>query len=107
MVNLTDAAVQKIKDFSTQNSSYQGKFFRVFIQSGGCHGFSYGFTFDQKRDNDEINQISDLEVLIDSESSKYLSGSKIDYIEDLHGAGFVVENPNAKGSCGCGNSVNF
>jgi iron-sulfur cluster insertion protein len=77
------------------------------VQGGGCNGFSYGFAFDQKHDDDEISKIGDVEVLIDPQSAKYLNGSKIDYIEDLKGAGFVIENPNATGTCGCGHSVSF
>jgi iron-sulfur cluster insertion protein len=107
MVQLTDSAITKVKDFATKNASYQGKTFRVYVQGGGCNGFSYGFAFDQKHDDDEISKIGDVEVLIDPQSAKYLNGSKIDYIEDLKGAGFVIENPNATGTCGCGHSVSF
>jgi iron-sulfur cluster insertion protein len=107
MVQLTDSAVQKVKDFANKSTSNQGKNFRVYVQGGGCSGFSYGFTFDQKRDDDEINQSGDVEVLIDPQSAKYLNGAKIDYVEDLKGAGFVIENPNTTGTCGCGHSVSF
>jgi len=106
MVQLTDSAKSKVKDFAAKNASYQGKSFRVYVQGGGCHGFSYGFTFDQKREGDEVNG-GDVEVLIDPQSAKYLNGAKIDYVEDLKGAGFVIENPNATGTCGCGHSVSF
>ena len=106
MVQLTDSAKNKVKDFAAKNTSYQGKSFRVYVQGGGCHGVSYGFTFDQKREGDEING-GDVEVLIDPQSAKYLNGAKIDYVEDLKGAGFVIENPNTTGSCGCGHSVSF
>jgi len=107
MVQLTDSAINKVRDFGSKNEAYQGKAFRVYVESGGCHGFSYGFTFDQKRENDEIQKVGDVEVLVDPQSAKYLDGSKIDYVEDLKGAGFVVENPNITGSCGCGHSVSF
>jgi iron-sulfur cluster insertion protein len=107
MVQLTDSAISKVKDFATKNSSYQGKNFRVYVQGGGCNGFSYGFSFDEKRDDDEVSKTGDVEVLVDPQSARYLNGSKIDYVEDLKGAGFVIENPNATGSCGCGHSVSF
>jgi len=107
MVQLTDNAINKVKDFGTQNEAYKGKNFRVYVQGGGCQGFSYGFTFDQQRAGDEINKAGDLEVLLDPQSAKYLNGSKIDYVEDFRGSGFVIENPNSTGSCGCGNSVSF
>jgi iron-sulfur cluster insertion protein len=107
MVTLTDQAVSKVKDFASKNATYQGKPFRVYVQGGGCSGFSYGFTFDQLREGDEVNRAGEVEILIDPQSAKYLNGSKIDYVEDLRGAGFVIENPNTTGSCGCGNSVSF
>ncbi len=102
MVQLTDSAVNKVKDFAVKNAAYQGKAFRVYVQGAGCQGMSYGFTFDQKREDDEINQTGGLEVVVDPQSAKFLNGAKIDYIEDMKGAGFVIENPNAGGSCGCG-----
>jgi iron-sulfur cluster insertion protein len=107
MVQLTDSAVNKVKDFEAKNAAYQGKAFRVYVQGGGCQGFSYGFAFDQPRDGDEVNKTGDIEVLIDPQSAKYLNGARIDYVEDMKGAGFVIENPNTTGSCGCGNSVSF
>jgi iron-sulfur cluster insertion protein len=107
MVQLTDNAIKKVKDFGTQSESYKGKAFRVYVQGGGCQGFSYGFTFDQTRDGDEVNKAGDIEILLDPQSAKYLDGSKIDYVEDFRGSGFVIENPNTTGSCGCGSSVSF
>jgi iron-sulfur cluster insertion protein len=107
MVQLTNSAISKVKDFATKNPTYQGKNFRVYVQGGGCNGFSYGFTFDQKRQDDEVNKAGDLDVLIDPQSAKQLNGSMIDYVEDWRGSGFVIENPNTTGSCGCGNSVSF
>jgi iron-sulfur cluster insertion protein len=107
MVTLTDSAIKKVKDFSVMDVAYQGKVFRVFVENGGCHGFSYGFAFDERRNDDEINKTGDVEVLLDPQSAKYLNGAKIDYVEDFKGAGFVIENPNQTGSCGCGSSVSF
>ena len=78
---------------------------RVFITGGGCSGFSYGFTFDEDVADDDAQVENDGVVLvIDPMSYQYLSGSQIDYREDLQGAQFVVTNPNATATCGCGNS---
>lgn len=107
MVQLTDSAITKVKDFAAKNPEYRDKNFRVYVQGGGCQGFSYGFTFDHRRQEDEIDKVGDVEVLMDPQSAKYLNGSRIDYVEDWRGTGFVVENPNATGSCGCGHSVSF
>jgi iron-sulfur cluster insertion protein len=107
MVQLTENAVSKVKNFAAQSADYQGKDFRIYVEAGGCNGFSYGFTFDDAREDDEINQAGEVRIIIDPQSAKHLAGSQIDYIEDMRGAGFVIENPNAKGSCGCGNSVSF
>jgi iron-sulfur cluster assembly accessory protein len=107
MIQLTDNAVNKVKNFATQSADYQGKDFRIYVEGGGCSGFSYGFTFDDKREDDEINEAGEIRVLIDPQSAKYLAGSKVDYIDDFRGSGFVIENPNTKGSCGCGSSVSF
>lgn len=107
MVQLTENAVSKVKNFAAQSADYQGKDFRIYVEAGGCNGFSYGFTFDDAREGDEINQAGEVRIIIDPQSAKHLAGSQIDYIEDMRGAGFVIENPNSKGSCGCGNSVSF
>lgn len=107
MVELTTKAINKVKSFAEQSADYQGKSFRVYVESGGCNGFSYGFAFDDKHADDEVNQVGDVQVLIDPQSAKYLDGAKIDYIEDFRGEGFAIENPNSKGSCGCGSSVSF
>jgi len=78
---------------------------RVFITGGGCSGFSYGFTFDEAvADDDAVVQRDGVTMVVDSLSYQYLAGSSVDYKEDLQGAQFVVENPNAASTCGCGNS---
>ena len=78
---------------------------RVFITGGGCSGFSYGFTFDESvADDDAVVQRDGITMVVDSLSYPYLSGSVVDYREDLQGAQFVVSNPNAASTCGCGNS---
>ncbi len=78
---------------------------RVFITGGGCSGFSYGFTFDETvADDDAVVERGGVTLVVDSMSYQYLSGSEVDYQEDLQGAQFVVSNPNASSTCGCGNS---
>ena len=78
---------------------------RVFITGGGCSGFSYGFTFDEAvADDDAVVERDGITMVVDSMSYQYLSGSEVDYKEDLQGSQFVVSNPNAASTCGCGNS---
>ncbi|HCD27679.1 MAG TPA: iron-sulfur cluster insertion protein ErpA [Gammaproteobacteria bacterium] len=78
---------------------------RVFVSGGGCNGFSYGFTFDDAvQDDDAEFQQGPVTLLVDAMSYPYLVGATIDYVEDLSGSQFVVTNPNASSTCGCGNS---
>ena len=78
---------------------------RVFITGGGCSGFSYGFTFDEDvAEDDAVIERDGVTMLVDAMSYQYLSGAEIDYREDLQGAQFIVTNPNASSTCGCGNS---
>jgi iron-sulfur cluster insertion protein len=93
---LTDSAVQRIA--FVINAEKKSRF-RVYVTGGGCSGFQYGFKFD-----DEILDYEGFSVLLDSLSYPYLYGSTLDYVEDLSGAKFVINNPNAKTTCGCGES---
>ena len=78
---------------------------RVFITGGGCNGFSYGFTFDEDvAEDDAVVENDGVAMVIDAMSYPYLEGSVVDYVEDLSGSQFVVTNPNASSTCGCGNS---
>ena len=78
---------------------------RVFVTGGGCSGFSYGFTFDETvAEDDAVIERDGVTMLIDPLSYPYLAGSEIDYKEDLQGSQFIVTNPNASSTCGCGNS---
>jgi iron-sulfur cluster insertion protein len=78
---------------------------RVFVAGGGCSGFSYGFTFDDAvAEDDAVVEQEGVTLVVDPLSYQYLLGSEIDYVEDLQGAQFVVSNPNAAATCGCGNS---
>ena len=99
---LTESALKRIQDVSEQE---EGSKFRVYVTGGGCSGFSYGFKFDKEIafDDDVINS-NGFTILVDSMSYPYLFGSTLDYVEDLSGAKFVINNPNAKTTCGCGES---
>jgi len=103
-VTLTDRAITKIKEFYTQDASLKGKSLRVLVESGGCSGYSYGFRFDDVKPEDAKQDYDGFNLVIDSQSGKLLSGATIDYKEEFGNEGFAIQNPNAKHSCGCGNS---
>ena len=104
VLNVTDRAVDKVKDFAARMPEAAGKALRVFIQGGGCSGFQYGFTFDDRRPSDHVVRARDIEVIVDPASATKLRGATVDFIEDFRGAGFSVDNPNATAGCGCGKS---
>lgn len=103
---ITPAAINKLKAYEAENEEFKGKAFRVYIEGGGCAGFRYGFGFDDAQANDFSAEFDGLSVAIDPLSMQYLHGATIDFVETLQGSGFVVKNPNAKTSCGCGHSFN-
>ncbi len=103
-LNFTEAAAAKVKSLIEDEQNPNLKL-RVYITGGGCSGFSYGFTFDEEQAEDDTVVVKDgVTLLVDSMSFQYLVGAKIDYLEDLQGARFVIENPNATTTCGCGSS---
>lgn len=105
LLTLTEKAIEKVKYFASQMPESAGKPLRVFIQGGGCSGFQYGFTFDEvKSDDDTVMEKNGVMLLIDPMSYQYLVGAEIDYTEGLEGAQFVIKNPNATSTCGCGSS---
>jgi iron-sulfur cluster insertion protein len=104
LLSLTDAAIEKVKYFAGTMPDSAGKPLRIFIQGGGCSGFQYGFTFDEKRENDNVIEAGGIQVVVDPQSATYLKDAKVDYVEDFRGAGFSVTNPNSTGGCGCGKS---
>jgi iron-sulfur cluster assembly accessory protein len=104
VLSVTDRAVSKVKEFASKMPDAANKPLRVFIQGGGCSGFQYGFTFDDKRPTDHVLNVKDIEVIVDPASALKLHGSTVDFVEDMRGAGFAVENPNATSGCGCGKS---
>ena len=100
----TDSAATKVKDLIEEEGNPDLKL-RVFVQGGGCSGFQYGFTFDEiVNEDDTAMEKNGVTLLIDSMSYQYLVGAEIDYKDDLEGAQFVIKNPNATSTCGCGSS---
>jgi iron-sulfur cluster insertion protein len=100
----TDAAAGKVGELIREESNPNLKL-RVFVSGGGCSGFQYGFTFDENvEEGDFCVENHGVQLLVDPMSAQYLMGAEIDYKEDLQGAQFVIRNPNAKTTCGCGSS---
>ena len=107
MVTLTESAVQKVREFFAGDPEAKGKSLRIGLESGGCSGYRYAFGFDVKRPEDSEVPCDGFTVLLDPQSAGYLQGSRIDYVESPTGAGFKIDNPNVKKSCGCGQSNSF
>ncbi|MEK9652588.1 MAG: iron-sulfur cluster insertion protein ErpA [Betaproteobacteria bacterium] len=100
----TDAAAAKVKELIDDEGN-DGLKLRVFVSGGGCSGFQYGFTFDEEINEDDATiDKSGVMLLVDSMSYQYLVGAEIDYQEGIDGAQFVIKNPNATSTCGCGSS---
>jgi iron-sulfur cluster insertion protein len=100
----TDSAASKVKELVDEEGNPDLKL-RVFVQGGGCSGFQYGFTFDEVVNEDDTEMKKNgVTLLIDAMSLQYLMGAEIDYKDDLQGAQFVIKNPNATSTCGCGSS---
>ena len=104
ILTLTESAVIKLKDILAEENNPNAKL-RVFVQGGGCSGFQYGFTFDEAQNEDDFDFDYDgVKVLVDAMSMQYLQGANIKYNEDLMGASFKIDNPQATTTCGCGAS---
>jgi len=104
MISLTDSAKEKISDilFDEGNPNI---FMRTFVKGGGCSGFQYGFTLDEEQNEDDfVIEAGTFKVLVDAMSMQYLQEAVIDYKEEPMGSSFVITNPNAATSCGCGSS---
>ena len=100
----TDSAANKVKDLIIEEGNPDLKL-RVFVSGGGCSGFQYGFTFDEIRNEDDtVLEKDGVMLLIDPMSYQYLVGAEIDYQESIEGSQFVIKNPNATSTCGCGSS---
>ncbi len=103
-ISFTDNAASKVKRLIIEEENENLKL-RVFISGGGCSGFQYGFTFDEAvNEDDTIIEKNGVKLLVDPMSFQYLIGAQIDYQEDLNGAQFIIKNPGATSTCGCGSS---
>jgi len=106
MLTITEAAQTKITDILLEENNPAMRL-RMYVQGGGCSGMSYGFTLDEVKNEDDFEIPFRLSsVLIDAMSMQYVTGSEIDYKDDLSGSQFVIKNPSAVSTCGCGSSFN-
>ncbi len=103
VLTMTPAAADKVRELLKQeNDPHLG--LRVFVAGGGCSGLQYGMTLDEEQEGDTIVSVGEFKVFVDDMSLGYITGSEVDYVDSLMGAGFTVNNPNAVSSCGCGHS---
>ena len=104
MIEITENATIKIADILAEENNPKARI-RVFVQGGGCSGMQYGFTIDEEQNEDDFEmELGNTGLLIDAMSMQYLQGASVDYKEDLQGSQFVISNPNAQSTCGCGSS---
>jgi iron-sulfur cluster insertion protein len=105
MVEITESAKNKVVDLLLEENN-PNLMLRTFVQGGGCSGFSYGFTFDELKNEDDFEFAlnEQYKIVIDAMSMQYLQGAEIDYKEEIMGSQFIIKNPNAQSTCGCGSS---
>ncbi len=104
MINISPSAKEKIVDILIDENNPNINL-RTFVQGGGCSGFQYGFTLDEAKNEDDFEfEVGQFKLLVDAMSMQYLTGAEIDYKEDIMGSNFVINNPNAQTTCGCGSS---
>lgn len=105
MIEVTDSAVSEITKIMNEDYDIKTNYLRIYVEGGGCSGFQYGFDITEEQNEDDfLVEKEEVKILIDSMSMSYLSGAKVDYKEDLIGSQFVINNPNAETTCGCGSS---
>lgn len=104
MITLTSSAAEKLGGIMVEKGLIESKALRVFVKGGGCGGMQYGMTFDEVQEGDEVYEQHGLRVVVDPTSLFYVDGASIDYVDNLMGGGFHIENPQATSSCGCGSS---
>ncbi len=104
VINVTESAAAEIKQMLAKEQDAGTKGLRVYVEAGGCSGMQYGMTFDEKRADDLTVEFYGVPVVVDPFSANYLKGAVIDFSDSLTGGGFKISNPNARQSCGCGNS---
>ena len=103
-ITFTNSAILKIADILAEENNPR-VMLRTFVQGGGCSGFSYGFTLDEETNEDDfVIKQPGMTMLVDAMSMQYLQGATVDYKEELLGSSFVIKNPNAQSTCGCGSS---
>jgi iron-sulfur cluster insertion protein len=106
-MKLETSAVVKLRDILAEENN-PNAMLRVFVQGGGCSGFQYGFTLDEAQNEDDFDFVyEDVKVVVDAMSMQYLQNATINYKEDLTGSSFVIENPQAQSTCGCGSSFSI
>jgi len=104
MITLTEKASEKVKELMTAEKK-EGFGLRVYVEGGGCSGFQYGMAFEaEANEEDDVLELFGVKIMIDPYSAPMLTGTEIDYNDSLQGAGFDIKNPNAKSTCGCGQS---
>ena len=106
-MNLKDGAITKLKELIAEEGNPK-LMLRVFVQGGGCSGMSYGFTFEETQNEDDFDfAYEEVKVLVDAMSMQYLQGADIDFKDDIMGSSFVINNPQAQTTCGCGSSFSI
>lgn len=104
IVTITPVALDKVRELMKERD-LEGYALRVFVQGGGCSGFSYGMAFEENiYDQDKVVEFDGTRIVVDPTSLMYMHGAEIDFVDSLMGGGFAINNPNAVSSCGCGNS---
>lgn len=99
---LAPRAKEYIDSYRVKKNLFSDQYFRISVEGGGCSGFQYNFTFDQKKESDLVVTVDQTTILLDPATKPYVHGSTLDYTDDLKGSGFTITNPNAKSVCGCG-----
>lgn len=102
-LTITEKAAEKAKA-ALEKQGKNDAALRLYVSGGGCSGFQYGLAFDNRNDSDHIIEAHGIKVLVDEQSAQYVDGAEIDYVESVMGEGFMVNNPNATDTCGCGHS---
>jgi len=102
-LTLTEKAAEKVKA-SMEKQGKKDSCLRLYVSGGGCSGFQYGLALDDRNEGDQVVESHGIRILVDEQSAQYLEGSEIDYVESVMGEGFMVNNPNATETCGCGHS---
>jgi len=104
----TEAAAERVKDIIIEQEEDANTALRVFVEGGGCHGFSYGFGFEQDiAEDDTIYETNNVKLVVDSMSIMYLDTATVDFVSSIHGDRFVIDNPSASTTCGCGSSFSI